>query len=109
MEPEHFQTAPRSVTVAALQFSCDWNVASNLAKGEAAVRAAQRVLGIDAEPPRHIGDDEENVAEFVRELRRRRVHSDLSLQLADLFLELVEDRPLVSPIKADARRSFLKL
>jgi N-carbamoylputrescine amidase len=42
LEPEHFHAAPRSVTVAALQFSCDWNVANNLAKGEAAVRAAHR-------------------------------------------------------------------
>lgn len=42
MEPEHFRTAPRSVTVAALQFSCDWNVEKNIAKADAAVRAAAR-------------------------------------------------------------------
>ena len=42
MEPEHFRTAPRSVSVAALQFSCDWNVGKNIAKADAAVRAAAR-------------------------------------------------------------------
>jgi N-carbamoylputrescine amidase len=42
LEPEHFRTAPRSVTVAALQFSCDWNVEKNIAKADAAVRAAAR-------------------------------------------------------------------
>jgi N-carbamoylputrescine amidase len=42
LEPDHFRTAPRSVTVAALQFSCDWNVEKNIAKAEAAVRAAAR-------------------------------------------------------------------
>lgn len=33
---------PRSVTVAALQFSCDWNVEKNIAKADTAVRAAAR-------------------------------------------------------------------
>jgi N-carbamoylputrescine amidase len=42
LEPEHFRAVPRAVTVAALQFSCDWNVAENLAKAEKAVRAAAR-------------------------------------------------------------------
>jgi N-carbamoylputrescine amidase len=42
LEPDHFRTAPRSVTVAALQFSCDWNVEKNIAKADAAVRAAAR-------------------------------------------------------------------
>jgi N-carbamoylputrescine amidase len=40
MEPEHFRRAPRNVTVAATQFSCDWNAASNIAKAEKAVREA---------------------------------------------------------------------
>ena len=31
---------PRAVTVAAIQFSCDWNVENNIAKAERAVRAA---------------------------------------------------------------------
>jgi len=42
LEPEHFRAVPRAVTVAALQFSCDWNVAANIAKAEKAVRAAAR-------------------------------------------------------------------
>jgi N-carbamoylputrescine amidase len=42
LEPEHFRAEPRPVSVAALQFSCDWNGDSNIAKAEAAVRAAAR-------------------------------------------------------------------
>ena len=42
MEPEHFLAEPRPVSVAALQFSCDWNAADNIAKADAAVRAAAR-------------------------------------------------------------------
>jgi len=42
MEPAHFRSTPRSVTVAATQFSCDWNVASNIAKAERAVREAAK-------------------------------------------------------------------
>lgn len=42
MEPEHFRAVPRPVTVAALQFSCDWSVENNIAKADAAVRAAAR-------------------------------------------------------------------
>ena len=42
MEPAHFRAEPRPVSVAALQFSCDWNGDSNIAKAEAAVRAAAR-------------------------------------------------------------------
>jgi N-carbamoylputrescine amidase len=42
LEPEHFRAVPRAVTVAALQFSCDWNVDHNIAKAEKAVRAAAR-------------------------------------------------------------------
>jgi N-carbamoylputrescine amidase len=40
LEPEHFRAEPRAVTVAALQFCCDWNVDNNIAKAERAVRAA---------------------------------------------------------------------
>lgn len=40
MEPEHFRAVPRAVTVAALQFSCDWNLQNNIDKADAAVRAA---------------------------------------------------------------------
>jgi N-carbamoylputrescine amidase len=40
MQPEHFHRQDRQVTVAATQFSCDWNVASNIAKAEKAVREA---------------------------------------------------------------------
>jgi N-carbamoylputrescine amidase len=39
-EPEHFRRAARPVTVAAIQMSCDWNVAGNIAKGEKLVREA---------------------------------------------------------------------
>src|SRR5262245_38271729 len=42
MEPAHFRSTPRSVTVAATQFSCDWNVESNIAKAERAVREAAK-------------------------------------------------------------------
>jgi len=42
MQPEHFRRSSRKVTVAATQFSCDWNVASNIAKAEKAVREAAR-------------------------------------------------------------------
>lgn len=42
MEPEHFIAAPRAVTVAAIQFSCDWSIDNNIAKADAAVRAAAR-------------------------------------------------------------------
>jgi N-carbamoylputrescine amidase len=40
MEPEHFRRATRNVTVAATQFSCDWNATANMAKAEKAVREA---------------------------------------------------------------------
>jgi len=48
-EPEHFRRNPRQVTVAAIQMSCDWDVASNIAKAhklvrEAAARGAQIIL-----------------------------------------------------------------
>jgi N-carbamoylputrescine amidase len=48
-EPEHFRRSPRPVTVAAIQMSCDWNVAGNIAKAEklvreAAARGAQIIL-----------------------------------------------------------------
>jgi N-carbamoylputrescine amidase len=42
MEPAHFRSSPRKVTVAATQFSCDWNVDENMAKAERAVRAAAK-------------------------------------------------------------------
>jgi N-carbamoylputrescine amidase len=40
LEPEHFRALPRTVTVAALQFSCDWDADRNIAAAERAVRAA---------------------------------------------------------------------
>lgn len=48
-EPEHFRRSPRQVSVAALQMSCGWDVAANIAKGEklvreAAARGAQVIL-----------------------------------------------------------------
>src|SRR4029453_16864638 len=42
MHPEHFRRAARPVTVAATQFSCDWDSGANIAKGEAAVREAAK-------------------------------------------------------------------
>jgi N-carbamoylputrescine amidase len=42
MEPEHFRRAARPVTVAATQFSCDWNIEGNIAKAERAVREAAK-------------------------------------------------------------------
>jgi N-carbamoylputrescine amidase len=48
-EPEHFRRNPRRVTVAAIQMSCDWDAAGNIAKAhklvrEAAARGAQIIL-----------------------------------------------------------------
>jgi N-carbamoylputrescine amidase len=48
-EPEHLRRPARPVTVAAIQMSCDWNVAGNIAKAdqlvrEAASRGAQVIL-----------------------------------------------------------------
>lgn len=40
MQPKHFKRQSRSVTVAATQFSCDWDVDSNIAKAERHVREA---------------------------------------------------------------------
>jgi N-carbamoylputrescine amidase len=40
MQPEHFRSAPRPVTVAALQMACDWNTDGNIARAEALVRQA---------------------------------------------------------------------
>ena len=39
-ELAHFHSTPRRVTVAATQFSCDWNSDANIAKAERAVREA---------------------------------------------------------------------
>jgi N-carbamoylputrescine amidase len=38
--PEHFRVTPRPVAVAALQMSCGWDVAANIARAEQLVRAA---------------------------------------------------------------------
>jgi N-carbamoylputrescine amidase len=48
-EPEHFHSAPRPVTVAAIQMACDWDTAGNLGRAErlvreAAARGAQIIL-----------------------------------------------------------------
>ena len=48
-EPEHFRRNARQVTVAAIQMSCDWDAAGNIAKAhklvrEAAARGAQIIL-----------------------------------------------------------------
>jgi N-carbamoylputrescine amidase len=40
LEREHFRALPRTVRVAALQFSCDWDADRNIAAAERAVRAA---------------------------------------------------------------------
>src|SRR6186713_1850818 len=42
MEPKHFTRTARSVTVAATQFSCSWDVDANIAKAEIAVREAAK-------------------------------------------------------------------
>jgi N-carbamoylputrescine amidase len=39
-QPEHFRRDPRPVCVAAVQFSCDWDSAANIARAERYVRAA---------------------------------------------------------------------
>ena len=38
--PGHFERTPRAVTVAAVQFACDWNLDGNIAKAEHHVREA---------------------------------------------------------------------
>src|SRR5882757_9992433 len=47
--PEHFRRAPRPVSVAAIQMTCDWDADANIAKAErlvreAAARGAQIIL-----------------------------------------------------------------
>lgn len=42
MEPQHFNRAPRPVTVAATQFACDWNITGNIARAERHVREAAK-------------------------------------------------------------------
>ncbi|HEX5460352.1 MAG TPA: N-carbamoylputrescine amidase [Steroidobacteraceae bacterium] len=39
-KPEHFQHAPRPVTLAAIQMACGWDAAANIARAEALVREA---------------------------------------------------------------------
>ena len=39
-DPEHFRSAPRPVTVAAVQMACEWNADGNIARAEALVRQA---------------------------------------------------------------------
>jgi N-carbamoylputrescine amidase len=39
-EPEHFRSAPRPVTVAAIQMACDWDIEGNIARAERLVRTA---------------------------------------------------------------------
>ncbi len=41
-QPEHFRHAPRQVTVAAIQMSCGWDGAANIARAEELVREAAR-------------------------------------------------------------------
>jgi N-carbamoylputrescine amidase len=40
--PTHLQLAPREVTVAAMQFACDWDAGANIAKAERLVRDAAK-------------------------------------------------------------------
>jgi N-carbamoylputrescine amidase len=40
LAPEHFRRAPRPLTVAAIQMSCDWNSEGNIARAERLVREA---------------------------------------------------------------------
>src|SRR5262249_50645264 len=39
-EPQHLRSAPRPVAVAAIQMSCDWDAAGNIARAERLVREA---------------------------------------------------------------------
>jgi len=39
-QPQHFRTAPRPVTVAAIQMACGWDTDGNIARAERLVRAA---------------------------------------------------------------------
>jgi len=40
VQPEHLRSAPRPVTVAAIQMACDWDAQGNIARAERLVRAA---------------------------------------------------------------------
>jgi N-carbamoylputrescine amidase len=89
-EPEHFRRNPRQVTVAAIQMSCDWDAAGNIAKAhklvrEAAARGAQIILLPELfEAPyfcieqdnRHL-----NLASTVDENRAVRYFSDVAREL----------------------------
>jgi N-carbamoylputrescine amidase len=89
-EPEHFRRNPRQVTVAAIQMSCDWDAAGNIAKAhklvrEAAARGAQVILLPELfEAPyfcieqdnRHL-----NLARSVDENRAVRYFSDVAREL----------------------------
>jgi N-carbamoylputrescine amidase len=89
-EPEHFRRNPRQVTVAAIQMSCDWDAAGNIAKAhklvrEAAARGAQIILLPELfEAPyfcieqdnRHL-----NLASSVDENRAVRYFSDVAREL----------------------------
>lgn len=41
-KPEHFQHAPRAVTLATIQMACGWDTAANIARAEELVREAAR-------------------------------------------------------------------
>src|SRR5947207_4994339 len=48
-DPRHFRSAPRPVSVAAVQMACDWDIEGNVARAErlvrqAAARGAQIIL-----------------------------------------------------------------
>src|SRR5207249_10395270 len=39
-DPRHFRSAPRPVSVAAVQMACDWDIEGNVARAERLVREA---------------------------------------------------------------------
>ena len=85
-------------------------------RDEARVRAAQRELRIDVQPPREVDDREEDVADLVRDLgvglglRARLARArDLGLELAELLAHLRERALEVGPVEAGGDRAPLQL
>ena len=77
------------------------------AADEFLVRRPQSAFGIDLQVPGHVGDDEQQVAELLADLRLLRVCTDVLaipdglLELAQLLLQLVEDGGERGPVEPD--------
>ena len=79
------------------------------AADELLVRGPQRRLRIELQVARDVGDDEQEIAELLLDLRPGGSAVDLGFQLADLLLELGEHRGERRPVEADAGGFVLQL